>query len=248
MSGDVAPATDTREAASELDEQSLIEVHAQLDVPGETGRQTRVFVLWAFCLLTAIVLSSFVGAHVDLRDEGSLKAETELARSRWAKARVALVFGLLVPAVLTFALNRRYRRGGGHARGITVDVTAAGELRIWGRGYGTRVTLDGAELGERFVDVYAGRLGAWRQRRLRVRGGSTVELATLGLERDLADGLRVEGGEGDCVELDRADFDAVRALVVERIGRSPDAPPAAPHAPLGSIASASASVGSGSTA
>ena len=106
-----------------------------------------------------------------------------------------------------------------------MDVTGDGELRVWGRGYGARVVLPGSLVQERLVDVYAGRLGAWRQRRLRVRAGSVmaaarggsreIELATTATARDLDEGLSVEGGEGDCVEIDRDDFDRIRALVLE---------------------------------
>jgi len=205
----------------EPDEESLVETRAELDVPGETGRQARVFAVWVLSLALAVVLSSAVGAHISLDDDGSIRAERELARSRGAKARVALVVGLLLPALLTFALNRRYRRGGGHARGITLDVTRGGEIRIWGRGYGSRVHLEGAHVTERLVDVYAGRLGAWRQRRLRVRaaiahrdGSRELEIATTARRADMEEGLGVEGGEGDCVEFNRDDFDRVRDCVL----------------------------------
>jgi hypothetical protein len=214
----------------EPDEESLVELRAELDVPGETGRQGRIFAAWVFCLALAVVVSSAFGAHLSLADEGSLHAERELARARGAKARVALVVGLLLPALLTWGLNRRYRRGGGHARGITVDVTAGGELRMWGRGYGSRVRLEGAEVSERLVDVYAGRLGAWRQRRLRVRavkvtrGGSReIELATTAQRSDMEEGLRVEGGEGDCIELAREDFDRLRQSVIVSVRRLAEA-------------------------
>ncbi len=198
----------------------VVEVAAELDVPGETRRQTLVFATWFFCLLSAVIGASLVGAHVPLEREGSSWAADELAASRYRKARIAVVVGLLLPACLTWIIRARYRRGGGHARGITVDI-ADGELRIWGRGYGARVRLDGADVSERLVDVYAGRLGAWRQRRLRVRAASgtrlgfsgEIEIATPALASDDADGLRVEGGEGDCVELGRDDFLAVRAEV-----------------------------------
>jgi hypothetical protein len=209
----------------------VVELRAQLDVPGETGRQTRIFATWVLCLLLAVVVSSAFGAHLSLADEGSLHAERELARARSAKARVALVLGLMLPALLTWGLNRRYRRGGGHARGITVDVTVAGELRMWGRGYGSRVRLEGAEISERLVDVYAGRLGAWRQRRLRVRAGTVtrdgsreIELATTAQVSDMEEGLRVDGGEGDCIELAREDFDRLRESVMASRRPRPPAP------------------------
>ncbi len=207
---------------SEADERSLIELSADLDLPGETGRQARIFSAWILCLLLAVIVASLVGAHIAIDDDGTARAAKELARSRADKAKVALVLGLLLPALLTWGVNRRYRRGGGHARGIQVDVTEGSELRIWGRGYGSRVSLRGAEVDERLVDVYAGRLGAWRQRRVRVRGTTTlrggareIELATTAREADLGEGLPVEGGEGDCVELAREDFDRLRALVLE---------------------------------
>jgi hypothetical protein len=202
---------------TEEQEKPVFEASADLDLPGETGRQGRIFAVWVLCLALAVMVASMVGAHVSESDEGSLRAEREIARSRGAKGRVALVLGLALPALLTLALNGRYRRGGAHARGIVVDVTSGGELRLWGRGYGVRVALGGAELKERLVDVYAGRLGAWRQRRLRVRsGGREIEIATTARAADLGEGLLVEGGEGDCVEIDREAFDALRSEVLER--------------------------------
>ncbi len=204
-----------------------LEMRAELDLPGETGRQARIFAAWIVCLALAVIVGSAVGAHVAVEDEGSVRADRELSRSRSAKAKVALVLGLALPGLLTWAINARYRRGGAHARGIFVDVTAGGELRLWGRGYGTRVPLGGAEVRERLVDVYAGRLGAWRQRRLRVRslgrrhGGREIELATTARASDAAEGLLVEGGEGDCVEIGRDDFDRLRALVLDAAGGAP---------------------------
>jgi hypothetical protein len=217
-SSDEPPAAGAKAAASEPadDAVSLVEVKATLDLPGETGRQARIFAAWAVCLALAVIVGSILRA----------RSEDDLSRARADKAKAAIVLGLMLPALLTWGLNRSYRRGGRHARGITVDVTADGELRLWGRGYGARVSLDGALLHERLVDVYAGRLGAWRQRRLRVRVGSVaaaarggsreIELATTATARDLDDALTVEGGEGDCVEIDREDFDRIRDLVVAR--------------------------------
>jgi hypothetical protein len=204
-------------------DEAVFEARADLDLPGETGRQARIFAVWLVCLAIAVIVGSAVGAHVAFEDEGSPRAEQELSRSRAAKAKVALVLGLLLPAALNWGLNQRYRRGGAHARGITVDVTSARELRLWGRGYGTRVPIEGAEVKERLVDVYAGRLGAWRQRRLRVRaaargGGRQIEIATTAQAADLEEGLSVEGGEGDCVELGREDFDRLRSAISARRG------------------------------
>lgn len=202
-----------------------------LDVPGETGRQARIFAIWAVCLAAAVLLGVLFGAHVPLEAEGTELARVEFARARADRAKVGVLVGLVLPALLTWVMHVRHRRGGAHARGIVVDVTEAGELRIWGRGYGSRVALAGAAVTERLVDVYAGRLGAWRQRRLRVRGslvrgllvggssagraGQEIELATLAVQSDLEGALRVDGGEGDCVELRREDFERIRALVLE---------------------------------
>jgi hypothetical protein len=202
------------------DDDVLLEVRAELDVPGETGRQARVFCIWLFCLAAAVIGGSRVGAHIPMSAAGTARADEELSRSRVDKAKVAFVLGLVLPALLTLGLNYRYRRGGGHARGVIVDVTGDGELRVWGRGYGSRLALSGAQVSERLVDVYAGRLGAWRQRRLRVKsafrastGVSEIELATPATASD--GGLRVEGGEGDCVELGREDYEKVRALALK---------------------------------
>jgi hypothetical protein len=214
-----------------LTDQPAFEAPAELDLPGETGRQGRIFAAWLACLALAVVVGSAVGAHLSLSDEGSLRAQRELSRSRWAKAKVALVLGLALPALLTWAINGRYRRGGAHARGITVDVTRDGELRLWGRGYGTRVLLAGAEVKERLVDVYAGRLGAWRQRRIRIRskaraGGREIEIATTARAADMREDLPVEGGEGDCIEIDRDDFDRLRAHVIAAAKAAPPGSPA----------------------
>jgi hypothetical protein len=72
-----------------------------------------------------------------------------------------------------------------------------------------------SELEERLVDVYAGRLGAWRQVRLRVRAKArTIELAAPAEETDIARGLRLEGGEADCVELERSDYETLKREVL----------------------------------
>jgi len=198
----------------------VLEARADLDLPGETARQTKIFLTWILCLLLAVILSSIAASRAVEMASGDDRGEDELTAKRAARVRVALPVGLLLPAIVTWLIHHRHRRGGGHARGIYVDVTTSGELRIWGRAYGSRVVIAGGEISERLVDVYAGRLGAWRQRRLRVRGrgpgrGSVgeIEIATGAVSSDMDLGLKLEGGEGDCVELAREDFLRVRDAV-----------------------------------
>jgi hypothetical protein len=186
-------------------------VRAELDVPGETRRQLSVFLLWLACLACAVAVAV---ARRPRGEEAALDAHT---RERLA---IAAGLGLGLPSLLTFWITHRRRRGGPHARGIVVDVTSAGELRLWGRGYGQRVPLDGADVSERLVDVYSGRLGAWRQRRLVVRARRAIpgmpgelHVATPATEADEALGLALVGGEGDCVELSREDYLSVLAAV-----------------------------------
>ncbi len=203
--------------------EALVEVHADLDVPGETARQTRVFLAWLLCLGVAVTLA--ISARPRSDRPGMPPTEEETARSRWERVQIAAGVGLALPFALTLLITHWHRRGGGHARGIYVDVTEGGELRIWGRGHGERVNLQGAELEEYLVDAYAGRLGAWRQRRMRVRTrkaparGYVTELvlAARATEHDGREGLRLEGGEGDCVELARTDYEAVRSFVLKRL-------------------------------
>jgi hypothetical protein len=189
-----------------------ISIRASLDVPGETRRQAVVFAVWFLCLIAAVAVSSAVGTHIPEGVSDVDEQNEELSRSRWARAEVALVLGLGAPAMLTVWVNRRRRRGGPHARGIRLEITEEGELRLWGRGYGTRLVLAEARIDERVVDLYAGRLGAWRERRLLVSSGARqIAMGTLATEED--GGLPVQGGEGDCVEFDREDFLRVRAAL-----------------------------------
>ena len=130
-----------------------------------------MFAIWLLCLLAAVALGSAVGTHIPFDVSDVETQNEELSRSRWARAEVALGLGLVAPALLTIYVTRRRRRGGPHARGIRLEITEEGELRLWGRGYGTRLALAEARVDERLVDLYAGRLGAWRERRLVVSGG-----------------------------------------------------------------------------
>jgi len=196
------------------------EVQAELDVPGETGRQTKVFGLWCACLFAAVVVSAYRRPIVPENVRGTDEQEQVLQAYRAERTGVALSLGLLLPGALTMLVTHRHRRRGAHARGITIDMTGDGEVRLWGRGYGQRLLLDGAEITERLVDLYSGRMGSWRQRRLSLRARkalpgspSLLELGTLADESDETLGLPLVGGEGDCVELSRADYLAL----VERI-------------------------------
>jgi hypothetical protein len=203
-----------------------LEVQADLDVPGETSRQARVFTVWFFCL--AFAVSVAIARRPYFPPTRRATAETEEAMVAYRRERFAIAFGLglILPGLWTWWLTHRRRRGGPHARGITVAVTAEGELRIWGRSYGQRLHLPGATLEQFLVDVYTGRTGAWRQRRLRVRAArpisgmpSAIELATPA-ERSDPD-LSLVGGEGDCLELDREAFNQVLKAIKLYVDEGP---------------------------
>ncbi len=200
-----------------------VAVRAELDVPGETSRQARVFSIWFIALGLAVVLAAALRPRIPEEVRGTAR-QGELERGgRTTRIAIALTVGLAVPGALTLLGTWRRRRGGPHARGIVVDVTSGGELRLWGRGYGQRVELRGAEIGERLVEIYCGRLGAWRERRLTVRASvvrpfspPVLELGTLALEEDAELDMPLIGGEGDCIELARADYLRVAKAVRER--------------------------------
>ncbi|MCA9623760.1 MAG: hypothetical protein KC731_32280 [Myxococcales bacterium] len=196
-----------------------LEVFADLDVPGETGRQTQVFAIWVVCLLAALGVAVARRPQVPATARSSEAYEESMALYRRERFGIAIGVGVLIPGLLTWALTHRRRRGGGHARGIQVAVTEDGELRISGRGYGQRLSLLGATVEEHLVDVYSGRLGAWRQRRMRLRAArpspgmpGELDLATPAEDEDLDLDLPLVGGEGDCLELDRAAYFRVLRL------------------------------------
>jgi hypothetical protein len=210
----------------------ILELRAELDVPGETGRQARVFAVWLASLLFAMVVSAYRRPIVPERQRDGHGEHALMTQFRRERALIAVVFGLALPALVTVAITHHRRRGGGHARGIVIDITSAGQLRVWGRGYGQRVALDGAEVSERLVDIYSGRLGAWRERRLSVRGRTVIagspavlELATRAVEADDDGELALVGGEGDCIELARADYLTLLARIRKVAGADTLKPP-----------------------
>jgi len=208
----------TRSSAPPTGDPELV-VRVDLDVPGETSRQARVFAIWLFCLATAVTVAVVRRPYVPPTRRSTEAQDDMMAAYRRERFGIAVGLGLILPGLLTWWVTHRRRRGGPHPRGIRVAVTPDGQLLLWGRGYGQRLRLQDAELEEFLVDVYTGRLGAWRQRRLRIRAKrllpnmpTTLELATL-VDDDTTLDLPLVGGEGDCVELTHDDFEAVRAAV-----------------------------------
>ncbi len=198
-----------------------LHVNADLDTPGETRRQLAVFGIWAGCLALAVALT--VVRRPTSSNTAAPIAPDRMTEHKRERLLIGAGLGVLLPALLCWWITHRRRRGGPHAKGIVIDVTDDAELRIWGRGYGQRVALPGARVSETLVDVYTGRMGAWRQRRLIVRAarpipGMPVELvlATPFEDEDLDLDLPLIGGEGDCIEVRRADYqrvlEATRAL------------------------------------
>lgn len=204
-------------------EPTAMRFRAALDPPAETKRQVWTLVIWLVFLGAAVVVGAAFGTHAPTAldpltvDPGSEEVQVELHRSHVARVKVAVFLGLVAPTLFTLVLARRHRRNGAHARGITVELTET-ELRIWGRGYGSRVAIRDATVQERLVDVYAGRLGAWRQIRLVLRTRQkTLELAAPARTGDDRD-LPVSGGEADCVELAREDYGALKEEIFLRQG------------------------------
>src|SRR5579859_1903325 len=114
---------------------------AALDPPGETRRQVISFGIWVGFLLVAVVTAASTGrraAAVAPLDSGEGEVQAAAPPARRGRLEIALLLGILAPAATVYVWSRRYRRNGAHPRGITVELTE-GELRVWGRGYGTRV-------------------------------------------------------------------------------------------------------------
>jgi len=172
--------------------------------PGETKRMALIF-------LTCIAFSLL---GVILATRAKTQPGPERRREKLQAAAIALAGGLLSVGIISI----RFRPYGGHARGVRLELTDD-DVRIWGRGYGTRIAYgEVLRVRRRLVDAYLGRFGAMRQIRLAVEGaGRTIEVASEADKSDLTKGLEVEGGEGDCVVLDRKDFDAFENELLAKI-------------------------------
>ncbi|MCC7536974.1 MAG: hypothetical protein IT379_12210 [Deltaproteobacteria bacterium] len=166
------------------------------DSAAETKRAARSLFGWTACGIAAILLAARFFEH---------------------KLWIALGVGLALPLVWSFLRNARFARGGGWARGIQLELDDR-ELRLWGRGYGTRVSLEDARLGRRFVICYLGRLGFYRQVRLVIASPrATIELAaaTRPDERDREDFVTTEE---QAVELEREELERLARVLEARIG------------------------------
>ncbi|GAC1352382.1 MAG: hypothetical protein NVS3B20_14220 [Polyangiales bacterium] len=186
------------------------------DPPSETKRMALMFLTCLVFSLVGVVLASRAQIEPGFRRQ----------REKLLAVTVALVGGLLTMGLV----SRRFRPGGGHAHGIVLELTDS-ELRLWGRGYGTRIAYrDVLRLRRRIVDTYLGRLGAMRQLRVAVEGaGRTIEVATEAVASDFAKSSTTdreeartsapEGGEGDCIVLSRSEFDAFESALLARLPR-----------------------------
>lgn len=167
------------------------------DSAAETSRTTRAFASWTGCALAAVLGASLWHAH---------------------RLAIAVVVGLLVPLAWSLLRKRRFARGGGWSRGIQLELDDV-ELRLWGRGYGTRVPLAGARLRRRYVICYLGRRGFYRQSRLVLEGTkATLEVAaqTTPEERERE---TFAATEDQAVELARGDFDRLARELESRLAR-----------------------------
>ena len=196
------------------DKESHVSVRAELDLGSETKRLRRVLFLWLVCLGLAIGVAASLGRRDEA--EGDARASFLLI--------VVTAFALLVPGAVSLISARRRRRGGLHARGIVVEVTSDGLLRVVGRGYRVEVRLGCARVEERVVGLDAGRRAIVAQRRLRVASStddqaSVLELATPATVDEFDTAPVPHAVDGDCVELSREDYGRVRAaLAVHRTG------------------------------
>jgi len=206
-----APESEPEEAASasepEGDDAPLARARrftVLYDPPAETRRMALIFM--------ACVVFSILG--VILASRANVESGTQRKKDKIFAFAVAVAGALTTMGVV----SRRYRPGGGHARAIVLELTGD-ELRIWGAGYGSRIAYrDAARVRVRMVDTYLGRLGAMRQLRIGLEGaGRTIEVATEAMLEDRARGLKPEGGEGDCVLLDRDDFEAFEEDLMRRL-------------------------------
>lgn len=203
---DAAPASDAR--VEEGEASGAIETSRKFpvfyDPPAETRRMALIFLACFFFCIVGLVLAS--------------RAQKDVGRQRTRDKLFAAAVALSGALTTIGLVSRRYRPGGGHARAIVLELTP-NELRVWGAGYGTRIGYrDVARVRVRLVDTYLGRLGAMRQLRIAVEGqGKTIEVATEAMVEDRRLKLAPEGGEGDCIVLDRDDFEAFEEALIPRL-------------------------------
>lgn len=203
MSDEGVEATDGG-APEELDVQTARRFGVHYDPPAETKRMFLIFVTCIVFSIVGIVLAS--------------RASTETGVQRKKDKLLAAAIALSGALTTMGLVARRYRPGGGHARAIVLELTDT-ELRIWGAGYGSRIAYaEVARVRVRLVDTYLGRLGAMRQLRVAVEGaGKTIEVACEAMVGDRDRAGKPEGGEGDCVVLDRDEFEAFERALMARL-------------------------------
>ena len=88
----------------------------------------------ALILLTCVLFS--LGGLI-LASFARVEPGKQRQREKLSAAAIALAGGLITIGLI----SRRYRPGGGHARGVMLELTTA-DVRLWGRGYGTRIAYD----------------------------------------------------------------------------------------------------------